>query len=95
MADTISNAGLALAVAGGAGFYLAGKVHDDDHQRETGILAGEAAVNSLIVAESFKLISRRNGPRMVPARACFSRAVRLWTRHFPLFMPSLPGPLPV
>ena len=45
-----------LAVAGGAGFYLAGKVHDDNHQRETGILAGEAAVNSLIVAESFKLI---------------------------------------
>ena len=60
--STISNAGLALAVAGGAGFYLAGKAHDDNHQRETGILAGEAAVNSLIVAESFKLISRRQRP---------------------------------
>lgn len=60
--STLSNAGLAFAVAGGAGLYLMGKVQDDDHQREAGILAGEAAVNSLIVVEGFKVVTRRERP---------------------------------
>jgi hypothetical protein len=60
--STLSNAGLAVAVAGGAGLYLMGKVQDDDHKRETGILAGEAAVNSLIVVEALKTVTRRDRP---------------------------------
>ena len=81
--STISNAGLALAVAGGAGFYLAGKVHDDNHQRETGILAGEAAVNSLIVAESFKLISRRQRPTDGTGQGLFFQSGQALDSSFP------------
>jgi hypothetical protein len=60
--STLSNGGLAVAVAGGAGLYLMGKVQDDDHKRETGILAGEAAVNSVIVVEALKAVTRRDRP---------------------------------
>jgi hypothetical protein len=60
--STLSNAGLAVAVAGGAGLYLMGKVQDDDHKRETGILAGEAAVNGVIVVEALKAVTRRDRP---------------------------------
>lgn len=61
-AGTISNGGVAAAVAGGAGLYLMGKLRGDDHQTETGIVAGEAAVNSVVVAEVLKMIARRNRP---------------------------------
>src|SRR5262249_50045363 len=44
---TISNAGLGLAIGGSGGLYLLGKLRSDDHQKETGILAIQAATNSL------------------------------------------------
>jgi hypothetical protein len=81
--NTLSNAGLAFAVAGGAGLYVMGKVHDDDHQRETGILAGEAAVNSLIVVESFKLISRRERPEDGTGQGRFFKNGSLLNSSFP------------
>ena len=81
--STISNAGLAFAVAGGAGLYFAGRVHDDDHQREAGILAGEAAVNSLIVAESFKLISRRERPTEGAGKGLFFQNGSALNSSFP------------
>jgi hypothetical protein len=61
-AGTISNAGLAAAVAGGGGLYLMGKVRADDHQQEAGIIAGEAAIDSVIVAEALKVVTRRERP---------------------------------
>jgi len=61
-AGTISDAGLAAAVAGGGGLYLLGKVRSDDHQQEAGIVAGEAAIDSVIVAEVLKMVSRRERP---------------------------------
>src|SRR6185312_10565325 len=61
-AGTISDAGLAAAVAGGGGLYLLGKVRGDDHQQEAGIVAGEAAIDSVIVAEVLKMVSRRERP---------------------------------
>ncbi len=60
--STISNAGAALMVGGTGSLYLVGKWRDDDRQRETGILAGEAAINSLVIAEAFKVITRRQRP---------------------------------
>lgn len=59
---TIADAGLALAAAGGGGLYLLGKLNNNEHQRETGILSGEAAVNSLLVAEAIKVVARRQRP---------------------------------
>jgi hypothetical protein len=60
--STISNGGVALAVGGTGSLYLLGKLRSDDHQKETGILAGEAAVNSLVVVEAIKAITRRSRP---------------------------------
>ena len=49
--SSFSNYGLAAMVGGAATLYLRGAITHDDHGRETGFLAGEAAVNSLIVGE--------------------------------------------
>ena len=46
----LANAGVASIVAGGAGFYLYGRVTHDEHARETGVLSSQAAIDSLIVA---------------------------------------------
>jgi membrane-associated phospholipid phosphatase len=52
--DSISNFGLASLVAAGGGLYLWSAVSHDDHQRETGILAGEAAISSAAVNSAFR-----------------------------------------
>ena len=59
---TISDAGVA-GLAGGAGLIwaLSFKNHDS-HWRETGFLAGEAALNSLVVAEAAKYSFGRERP---------------------------------
>jgi hypothetical protein len=60
--NTFSNAGLALAVGGTAGLYVLGRLGGDDHQQETGILAGQAALNSAVTVETLKLFTRRQRP---------------------------------
>ena len=82
-AGTISNAGLAAAVAGGGGLYLLGKVRSDDHQTETGIVAGEAAVNSVIVAEVVKTILRRNRPKDDSGKGDFFKNGSILNSSFP------------
>ncbi len=53
----------AASLAGAAGgLYLWGKIAREDHQRETGILAGEALLNSLAVTETFKFAAGRSRP---------------------------------
>jgi hypothetical protein len=60
--NNISNGGVA-ALAGSAGlmWVLSYKVHDE-HRRETGLLAGEAALNSLMITEAVKYSFRRDRP---------------------------------
>lgn len=60
--STVANAGVAVVVGGTGSLYLLGKLHGDDHQQETGLLAGEAAINSLVIAETFKFMTRRQRP---------------------------------
>jgi FlaA1/EpsC-like NDP-sugar epimerase len=60
--NTFSNYGLAALIGGGAGIYLSGVITHDDHRRETGLLAGEAAVNAVIVAEAMKAAFERPRP---------------------------------
>jgi membrane-associated phospholipid phosphatase len=63
---TISTAGVA-ALAGGAGgmwllsFHTRGGL-DNEHWRETGFLAGEATLNSLLLVEAMKYSLRRQRP---------------------------------
>lgn len=59
---TLSNAGVAALVGGGAGMWLLGHASHNEHWSETGFLAGEAALNSLVAVESFKYSLRRQRP---------------------------------
>lgn len=80
---TISNAGVAAMVAGGGGLYLLGKLRTDDHQREAGIVAGEAAVNSVIVAEVLKMIARRQRPTDGTGQGLFFKNGSILNSSFP------------
>src|SRR6202140_74943 len=60
--SSFSNYGLAAMVGSAATLYLRGAITHDDHSRETGFLAGEAAVNSVIVGEAMKLVFQRPRP---------------------------------
>jgi membrane-associated phospholipid phosphatase len=58
----LSNAGVAALVGGAGGLWLLSHAAHNDHWRETGFLAGEAAVNSLVAVEAFKYSLRRQRP---------------------------------
>src|SRR5215472_3429670 len=60
--NNFSNFGLASMVGAGAGLYLLGHVSHDDHKRETGILAAEAAIDSLAVDYALKYTLGRERP---------------------------------
>jgi membrane-associated phospholipid phosphatase len=59
---SISNAGIAGLVGAGAGMYLMSFPTHNEHWRETGFLAGEAALNSLIPIEIMKYSLGRSRP---------------------------------
>jgi hypothetical protein len=61
-AATASNAGLAAMAGAGTGLFLLGHLHNDDQQRETGLLSGEAAIDALVDTEIFSLAAGRNRP---------------------------------
>jgi hypothetical protein len=57
-----SDYGLGVMVGLGGGMYLFGKMTSDDHARETGLLAGEAALDSLVPTYVIKYATRRERP---------------------------------
>jgi membrane-associated phospholipid phosphatase len=59
-----SNAGIASLIGTGAGLYLFSYPTHNEHWRETGYLAGEAALNSLLTVEALKYSFRRERPYM-------------------------------
>ena len=59
---TLSNDGLAALVAAGGGMYLWGRLTHNDHMRETGFLAGEAAIDSLAATYALKYALGRERP---------------------------------
>src|SRR6266436_5584315 len=59
---TLSNAGVGALIGGAGGMWLLGHVRHNEHWSETGFLAGEAAVNSLVAVETFKYSLRRQRP---------------------------------
>jgi membrane-associated phospholipid phosphatase len=61
--DHISNIGASYTVLPVfAGFYAAGVFANNEKSRETGILSGEAILDSLIAVEGLKLAAGRNRP---------------------------------
>ncbi|HWN75876.1 MAG TPA: phosphatase PAP2 family protein, partial [Candidatus Udaeobacter sp.] len=60
--DTISNAGIAAMLGGAAGMWMLSYPKHNEHWRETGFLAGEAVINSLVVTEAMKYSLGRQRP---------------------------------
>ena len=59
---TVSNNGVASLIGAGAGLYLFSFPTHNEHWRETGFLAGEAALNSLVTVEALKYSLGRERP---------------------------------
>lgn len=59
---TLSNAGVGALIGGAGGMWLLGHAAHNDHWSETGFLAGEAAINSLVLVEGLKYSLRRDRP---------------------------------
>jgi len=59
---TISNASVGALVGGAGGMWLLGHASHNEHWSETGFLAGEAALNSLVTVEALKYSLRRERP---------------------------------
>lgn len=57
-----SNYGVSSLAAAGGGLYLLGHFTHDDHKRETGLLAVEAAINSITATYALKYPSGRERP---------------------------------
>src|SRR6267378_5404692 len=59
---TLSDAGVGALIGGAGAMWLLGHASHNKHWSETGFLAGEAALNSLVAVESFKYSLRRERP---------------------------------
>jgi Capsule assembly protein Wzi/PAP2 superfamily len=60
--DSLSNAGLGALLGGAGGMWFLGHVKHNSHWTETGFLAGEAALNSLVVVEAMSYSFGRERP---------------------------------
>ncbi len=70
-ATTASNGLVGGFIAAPATIFALGAMHHDDHATETGILGGEAVVDSLVVSEVLKAISMRERPTVDGAKGKF------------------------
>ncbi len=61
-ASTFSNAGVAALAGVGGGMYVWGALAKNEHQRETGFLSGEAAVDAYLDTTLIKYIAGRERP---------------------------------
>src|SRR5713226_9219179 len=59
---TLSNGGVAALIGGAGGMWLMGHARHNENWSETGFLAGEAALNSLVIVEGIKYSLRRERP---------------------------------
>ncbi len=60
--SSFSNYGLASLAAASGGLYVLGRFTHDEHKRETGLLAAEAAINTLAVDYALKYSFQRERP---------------------------------
>lgn len=82
-AVTASNGLVGGFVAAPVIMYGLGHIHHDDHATETGILAGEAMVNSLAVDEVMKFVSMRERPDVNNSRGKFFQTNAAFDSSFP------------
>jgi hypothetical protein len=60
--STFSNAGLAALAGAGGGMYVWGALAKNEHQRETGFLSGEAAIDAYLDTTLIKYAAGRDRP---------------------------------
>jgi membrane-associated phospholipid phosphatase len=60
--NTLSNVGVGALVGSAGGMWLLGRAEHNEHWSETGFLAGEASLNSVVVAEGLKYSLGRERP---------------------------------
>jgi len=82
-ADTASNVLVGAFVAIPAGLYGLGRLRHNDHAAETGILSGEAMVDSLVVNEVMKLVAQRERPTVDSAKGKFFQSAVGTDSSFP------------
>jgi len=82
-ANTFSNAGAAAFAGVVATQYLWGIRSHDDHLKESGFLAGEAAIDSLLLTELAKGISRRERPTEGTGQGRFFQSNSAFSSGFP------------
>jgi membrane-associated phospholipid phosphatase len=66
-----SNYGIGAMAGAAGGLYFVGLAAHNQHQRETGFLSGEAAVDSLVAVEALKYMTRRERPTVDNANGSF------------------------
>ncbi len=82
-ATTASNGLLGGFVAAPVIIYGLGHIHHDAHATETGTLAGEAMVDSLVVGEVLKAITLRERPTVDGAKGRFFQSSAGFNSSFP------------
>jgi membrane-associated phospholipid phosphatase len=82
-ASTASNGLVGGFIALPIAIYGMGYIHHDDHATETGILGGEAILDSLAVSEVVKLVSLRERPTVDNARGNFFQTGVGFNSSFP------------
>lgn len=82
-ANTASNGLLGGFIAAPVIIYGLGHIHHDNHATETGILAGEAMVHSLIVVEVVKAATMRERPTLDGAKGKFFQSSAGLDSSFP------------
>lgn len=75
LSTNISNGGLAAMVALPAAMYAFGSLRGSPRARETGLLSGEALINSLIVDEALKAVFARERPTLTDGNGRFFQTV--------------------
>ncbi len=70
-ATTFSDAGVATLIGVGGGMYLWGTLAKNEHQRETGFLSGEAAIDAYLDTTLIKSIAGRERPFTGNGRGSF------------------------
>lgn len=69
--QNVSNYAVYSLIGAGGGAYLLGKIRKDDHMSETGLLSGEAAINSTAVAYLLKTTTQRPRPLQDQGKGTF------------------------
>jgi|SRR5579875_2364656 len=66
-----SNYGIGAMIGAAGGAYFLGTITHNPHERETGFLSGEAAVDSVVAAEGLKYVFQRERPYTDNANGSF------------------------